>query len=115
MKKNIKIYAVIIGTHLMMQCTSTRELYNVPDEFSDEDKIELVLIANKGKKLYGVHCSKCHGKIYKSMDQGPVFTQEQIKAYEVSMRIRNETHEFTQKMNMQDLDAILIYLKYRKG
>jgi mono/diheme cytochrome c family protein len=114
MEKKISIHFLFFIAFAGIQCGSTKESYNVPPDLSDADKIELVQIANKGQKLYRLHCSDCHGKIYKSMDQGPEFTQEQIKSYEIFMRIRNETHAFTQKMNTQDLDAIIIYLKYRK-
>ncbi len=114
MKKGIILFLATLGLGAFMQCSTTKDAYNVPPELSPEDKIELVQIATRGKKLYGIHCSSCHGKNYKSMDHGDQFTEAQIKAYEVFMRIRNETHEFTQRMNSQDLDAIIIYLKYRK-
>ncbi len=96
-------------------CSTSKQSYYVPPELSDEDKKELVALIKKGSKNYQTFCSECHGSKYTSMDQGPQFTEEQIRTYSVFMKIRNETHGFTQRMSSEDLDTILIYLKYRSN
>ncbi len=111
----LKPLAFITAGAFFLHCSINKKDYYIPPELSKEDQKELTSIIKHGIKLYKINCQECHGSKYQSMDQGPNFTTEQIKSYEVFMKIRNETHGFTQKMNSDDLDAIIIYLKYRKN
>jgi mono/diheme cytochrome c family protein len=98
----------------LISCGVNQKAYNIPPDLSADDKKELLSKIKHGIEMYGVHCQKCHGKHYESQDQGPNFTQEQIRTYEVFMKVRNPTHEFTTVMSTEDLDDIIIFLKYRK-
>jgi mono/diheme cytochrome c family protein len=112
----LKLKFITIGMIgvLFWQCSVNQRAYNIPPELSKADKKELLSIIKHGIKMYKINCQQCHGSKYHSNDQGANFTEEQIRSYQVFMKIRNETHGFTQKMNSDDLDAIIIYLKYRK-
>lgn len=110
----IKCITGLLICILFWHCAVNQKAYNIPPELSKEDKKELLSIIRHGIKMYKINCEQCHGNKYQSKDQEANFTQEQIRSYEVFMKIRNETHGFTQKMNSDDLDAIIIYLKYRK-
>lgn len=113
MNKVCVIFLISFVVLAFSYCSTSKLSYYVPPELSDEDKKELVSLIKKGSKNYQKYCSECHGSKYTSMDQGPQFTEEQIRTYSVFMKIRNETHSFTQRMSSEDLDTILIYLKYR--
>ncbi len=86
----------------------------MPPDLSDADKKEFVSRFNHGVKLYNLNCQKCHSGPNNSNEQGPNFTNDQIKSYEAAMRIQTPTHEFAQKLSAEDIDDIIIYLKFKK-
>lgn len=113
MKKS-NLLAFVSIAFWFWHCSVSKEAYNMPLDLSNEDKREFVAKFNHGIKLYKINCQKCHEGINKNPDQGPSFTLEQINSYEAFLRLRSETHAFTQKMNSDDIDDIIIYLKYKK-
>ena len=84
----------------------------MPPNLSDSDKKEFISRFNHGIKIYKINCDKCHNSSNK--EQGRDFTQEQIRSYEILLKMRTTAHEFTQKMNSDDIDDVIIYLKYRQ-
>ncbi len=103
-----------ISLFLFLACTSAKFVYDYPPNLDPKDKAEYEAFIKKGHKLYNINCSKCHGKTYKSIDSQDKFTENQIRNYAVNLKIRNETHKFTRAMNKDDVDAICVYLRYRK-
>lgn len=95
-------------------CRSVKLSYDYPPNLEPKDKDEYENFIKLGFKLYNKNCSSCHGKTYKSMDGQDQFTENQIRNYAVNLKIRNETHRFTQEMSKDDIDAICVYLRYRK-
>ncbi|NOT36063.1 MAG: hypothetical protein HOP11_01655 [Saprospiraceae bacterium] len=99
---------------LFISCGTGKFLYDYPPNLDAKDKLEYENFIKRGRQLYLVNCSSCHGKNYSSMDGQNQFTETQIRNYAVNLKIRNETHKFTQRMNKDDIDAICVYLRYRK-
>jgi hypothetical protein len=97
---------------LLWHCSVQNTSFNWPPNISESDRKEFVTRFNHGIKLYKINCDKCHNNSSKLPGQD--FTKEQIRSYEIFLKLRNNTHEFTQKMNSEDVDDIIIYLKYRK-
>ncbi|MCC6815947.1 MAG: cytochrome c [Saprospiraceae bacterium] len=105
---------IILVLFFCLACLSSKFEYLYPPNLNPNDISEFDDFIKRGRKLYVVNCSSCHGKIYKSMDGQDRFSEEQIRNYAVNLKIRNVTHKFTQEMSMDDIDAICVYLKYRK-
>lgn len=111
MKKLICAF-LILGVGF--SCSRKKFEYSFPPNLEESKKGEFVSFIHMGRKLYDRHCAKCHGKSYKSMDGQDQFTENQIRNYAVHLKIRNETHKFTKTMTLDDVDAICVYLTYRK-
>lgn len=97
-----------------LSCSSAKFAYDYPPNLDPKDKLEYESFIKRGRILYNKNCSECHGKSYKSIDGQDQFTENQIRNYAVNLKIRNETHKFTTVMAKDDVDAICVYLRYRK-
>lgn len=110
----VKVGGSVLALCLLLACGLHKRDYVYPVNIPVGQEKEFDHFIRRGYRLYGKHCASCHGKYYTSKDGGDRFTELQIRNYAVMMKIRNETHEFTQRIPKDDIDAICVYLKYRK-
>jgi cytochrome c553 len=70
----------------------------------------------KGKILYQMNCSNCHGIFTKGKDSVPNFTKDQISNYRSAVLMANDkkNHAVAAKMSPQQLDYIILFLSLRK-
>jgi mono/diheme cytochrome c family protein len=71
---------------------------------------------DKGKMLYKVNCSKCHGIFTKGKDSIPNFTKDQVDNYRSAVLMaKNKTdHAAAAKMSPQQLEYVILFLTLRK-
>ena len=70
----------------------------------------------KGKILYKINCSSCHGIFTNGKDSIPNFTKDQVSNYRsaVLMAKDKKNHTVAAKMSPQQLDYIILFLTLRK-
>ncbi len=73
------------------------------------DKLE------KGKILYKVHCSSCHGIYTKGVEGIPNFTKIQIDNYHMTALIGMDpiNHAVAKKMSTEQVDQVISFLRFR--
>lgn len=81
-----------------------------------ENKKLLIERAEKGKVLFKIHCSGCHGIFTKGKDGVPNFTKIQIDNYHATALIGLDpnNHTVAKKMSSQQIDYIITFLRLRK-
>jgi mono/diheme cytochrome c family protein len=87
--------------------------YAIPSNVSEANKAALIEKVDKGKVLFKIHCSDCHGIFSKGQDSIPNFTKDQIDNYR-SRTITFQNHPSLRKLSADQFDAILTFLQYRK-
>ncbi len=97
-----------------LTCHTPKLAFDYPPNIVENQREEFESFFKKGYKIYQVNCASCHGKVYKSTDSANQFSDVQIRNYAVNLKIRNETHKFTRTMTKDDIDAVCVYLRYRK-
>lgn len=72
--------------------------------------------AEKGKILYRLHCSECHGIFTKGKDSIPNFTRIQIDNYHSTalIGIDARNHAVAKKMSSEQVDQVITFLRIRK-
>ena len=120
MRKNSARYQtlimVILPGILFMQCIGgKRSAYLIPDNVAEPKRSELISQCKKGKELYKVNCSECHGIFTTGKDKVPNFTTTQIDNYSAKfLRHDPKNHAVTRQMSPEQLNEILMFLRYRK-
>ena len=81
-----------------------------------ENKTLLIARAEKGKALYKIYCSGCHGIFSKGKDGVPNFTKKQIDNYHVTALIGMDptNHAVAKKMSSEQIDYVITFLRLRK-
>lgn len=117
MKKAATILSLCIACVTMIMCSNQRKtLYDIPDHVTRENRELLIERAEKGKVLYKIHCSGCHGIFSKGKDGVPNFTKIQIDNYQATALIGLDpnNHAVAQKMSSQQIDYVITFLRLRK-
>jgi cytochrome c len=99
------------------KCGSEKKTeYDIPDHYTPENKILFVERAEKGKVLYKLHCSGCHGIFEKGKDGVPNFTKVQIDNYHATALIGLDpnNHAVAKKMSSEQIDYVITFLRLRK-
>ena len=115
--KSTLIIIMLLIAALIMQCTSSQKtVYDIPDHVPKEIEVLLVQRAEKGKTLYKIHCTGCHGIFTKGKDGIPNFTKTQIDNYHAAalIGIDPKNHAVAKKMSAEQLDYIFAFLRLRK-
>ena len=102
---------------LLHQCTSEKKtVYVIPDHVTPRNRQLLTEKAEKGRILYKLHCSECHGIFTKGKDGVPNFTQTQIDNYHAAalMGIDPRNHAVAKKMSAEQVDQVITFLSLRK-
>jgi cytochrome c553 len=117
MKLFFIIFIIPICGILFFQCASQKKIeYNLPEPMSAENRAVYMDRLEKGKILYKLNCSSCHGIFTKGKDSVPNFTKDQINNYRSAVLMANDkkNHSAAAKMNPQQLDYIILFLSLRK-
>ncbi|HEY6978187.1 MAG TPA: hypothetical protein VH396_17925 [Chitinophagaceae bacterium] len=112
MTKTIFLIAICI---LATQCSTQKKVeYNIPPDVGEPNRSLLVQRFEKGKILYKIHCSDCHGIYTKGKDSVPNFTKQQIDNYTAIALADPVNHTVIKKISSEQLDYILTFLRLKK-
>ena len=117
----VKLFFTIITfaccTALFYRCTNEKKIkYDIPSHVTKGNKELLIEKAEKGKILYKIHCSGCHGIFAKGKDSIPNFTRIQIDNYHAAalLGIDARNHAVARKMSSEQVDQVMTFLRLRK-
>jgi cytochrome c553 len=102
---------------LCYRCGTTKKVaYDIPDHVTKRNKELLLEKCEKGKVLYKLHCSGCHGIFTKGKDSIPNFTKTQIDNYHSTalIGIDAKNHAVAKKMSSEQVDQVITFLRLRK-
>jgi mono/diheme cytochrome c family protein len=113
--KRSKLLFIAVAALLLAHCTTQKKItYNIPPEYTPEQKKEFLAKMERGKKLYKEHCTNCHGIFKKGVDGMPDFTVQQINIYaERYITHEPQNHAVAMEMAPEQLDMILSFLRAR--
>jgi mono/diheme cytochrome c family protein len=117
LKSFYTILSLLIASSLFFQCTNQKKVkYDIPDHVTAANRELLIAKAEKGKVLYGLHCSACHGIFTKGKDSIPNFTKVQIDNYHAAalIGIDARNHAVAKKMSSEQVDQVMTFLRLRK-
>lgn len=109
--------AVIVFCVVLARCASQKKTeYDIPSHVPPENKALLIARAEKGKTLYKLYCSGCHGIFAKGKDGVPNFTKTQIDNYHATALIGldQNNHAIAKKMSTEQIDYVVTFLRLRK-
>ena len=113
----LTISVFLLSVTLFYCCSSQNKVeYDIPSHVTQINRELLIAKAEKGKILYKLHCSGCHGIFTKGKDSIPNFTKTQIDNYHVTalIGIDARNHAVAQKMSSEQIDQIITFLRIRK-
>lgn len=116
MKRSYVIFLFILSLAGWYCGASRKTEYDIPSHVPPENKKLLIERAEKGKALYKIHCSGCHGIFSKGKDGVPNFTKTQIDNYHTTALIGLDpkNHAVAKKMSSEQIDYIVTFLRLRK-
>jgi mono/diheme cytochrome c family protein len=89
--------------------------YNIPDDITGTQRTELLSSIDKGRRLYRLHCSQCHGIYGKGADNAPHFTDTQIDNYTAwAIRRDKANHAVAANMDTEQLHEVFLFLRSRR-
>ena len=116
--KKLLLYIIVVcfTSILLTQCNSPKKMeYNIPATASGEYKIALQERLDKGKNLYKIYCSGCHGIFSKGKDSIPNFSEQQIDNYNaLFVKQDAKSHAVARKLSQEQIDYILTFLRLRR-
>ncbi len=107
---------IILACILFFQCaTRSKVTYDIPPNYPEERKKEIIALFNKGKELYKANCSECHGIFTKGKDNMPDFTTTQLDNYSTRyIKGDLKNHAVARQMSPEQLNNVLLFLRYKK-
>ncbi len=107
---------IFISAVFLIRCAEKKIEYNLPQPMSDQTRAVYMERLDKGKTLYKLNCSTCHGIFTKGKDSIPNFTKDQINNYRAAVLMAKDqrNHAVAAKMSPQQLDYIILFLSLRK-
>lgn len=117
MKLIYTILVLLTASVLFYQCSNQKKVkYDIPSHVTENNRILLLEKAEKGKILYSLHCSGCHGIFTKGKDSVPNFTRIQIDNYHAAalIGIDARNHAVARKMSSEQVDQVMTFLRLRK-
>jgi cytochrome c553 len=118
LKKIYTITTIIACALLCQQCFTAKKVqYDIPSHVTKENRVLLLEKCEKGKVLYKLHCSGCHGIFTKGKDGIPNFTKLQIDSYHTAALIGMDprNHAIAKKMSSEQIDQVVTFLRLRKA
>ncbi len=113
-KNSLLIVALL--TILSVRCVTADKIsYHYPEHLTKEQRKELKEKCDKGKELFKIHCSECHGIFTKGKEKIPDFTETQIDNYSARfLRHDPKNHAVTKEMSPDQMNQVLNFLRYRE-
>ena len=111
------LYLLAVSAALFFsQCaTDKMSAYDMPVTATKKQKEELLEQCKKGKELFKVNCSECHGIFNTAKDKVPDFTSQQIDNYTARfLRHDPKNHAVAKQMSPDQMNDIILFLRYRK-
>jgi mono/diheme cytochrome c family protein len=101
---------------LFFQCSRFNKITcNIPADYPEARRQQIIGLFDKGKVLYKINCSQCHGIFTKGEDKVPNFTTTQIDNYSASFLRRDpKNHAIVAQMSQEQMGEILTFLRYKK-
>ncbi len=116
MKTRYLILLILIALSLLQCATQSKVTYDIPANFPEARRQQIIEIFNRGKELFKTNCSECHGIFTKGKEKVPNFTNEQLDNY--SIRFLNgdpKNHAVARKMSPEELNDVLLFLRFKKN
>jgi mono/diheme cytochrome c family protein len=115
MKYHCALWAVLVCA-LFFQCaTRDKVTYDIPADYPEARRKEIIELFNKGKVLYKENCSECHGIFTKGKDNVPDFTNQQLDNYSARyIKGDLKNHAVARQMSPEQLNNVLLFLRYKK-
>jgi len=114
MKYKHLLLALFISLFFLECATRYKVTYNIPASYPEAKRKELITLLDKGKELYKINCSDCHGIFTKGKDKVPNFTNAQIDNYSARfMRRDPKNHAVFAQMSPEQLNEVLTFLRYK--
>lgn len=115
-RRYITLLLPMIFAALFVQCFGGKKTkYNLPKTLSKEQRESMLGQCKKGRELYKINCSECHGIFTSGKDKIPNFSDQQIDNYSARfMRHDPNNHAVAQKMSPEQLRDVLSFLRYRQ-
>lgn len=99
---------------LALACATAKpKEYDLPPDLPEIAKVALVDNFEKGKVLYKVHCTDCHGIFTKGKLDIPNFTVTQIDLYSREALLNPSSHAVMKRISQEQLNMIITFLRYR--
>lgn len=115
MKKKLAVIFLLLSVTVMQCAMEKKTQYNIPGYLPEEKKAELLVNLEKGKQLYKMYCSDCHGIFKKGKDGIPNFTSQEIKDYAAAYKANSQlNHAVLKKLLPEEMSMILTFLQLRK-
>lgn len=110
------ILITIVSGILFLQCACSHKItYNIPANYPEDKRKELVTRLDKGKELFKDNCADCHGVFTKGKEKVPNFTNTQIDNYSARFLRRDpRNHAVLRNMSPDQMNDILAFLRYKK-
>ena len=117
MTKTFYVILIFLSASIFYQCSNQKKVeYDIPSHVTPLNRELLIQKAEKGKVLYKLHCSGCHGIFTKGKDSIPNFTKIQIDNYHSAalIGIDAKNHAVARKMSADQVDQVITFLRIRK-
>ena len=118
--KYVMLFCALVLSNLFARCYAQNKVeqdtveYNFGMDVSEANKKLFIERAEKGKILYKIHCTDCHGIFTKAKDSIPDFTKQQIDNYQARSIMAFKSHAKVRGLSYEQLDYILSFLRLRK-
>jgi Cytochrome C oxidase, cbb3-type, subunit III len=106
---------LIIICTCLVQCKTQKIEYNIPSHVSAQNRAIFLERCEKGRILFKINCSGCHGIFTKGKDGVPNFTKDEIDNYRAVVLIARDqkNHAVAAKMSPEQIDHIITFLSLR--
>ncbi|HOA36766.1 MAG TPA: hypothetical protein PLQ32_02945 [Flavihumibacter sp.] len=94
--------------------TACKTEYAFPQDIPPSVHPDLIQRFKKGKVLYKIHCTECHGIYAKGHLDVPNFTEYQIDFYSREALLNPAAHTVMRKISNEQLNMIILFLRYRR-
>jgi len=115
MKYHYALLTVVVCVMFLQCATPNKVTYDIPANYPEARRKEIIELFNKGEVLYKANCSECHGIFSKGRDSVPDFTTQQLDSYS-SRYIKGDikNHAVARQMSPEQLNNVLLFLRYKK-
>ena len=116
----MKLATIIAVLAIAQTCAAQKKkaelLYNYPPGIVEEKKAEFIQFCEKGKTLYGIHCSGCHSRTVDGKEIVPDFTPMQLDAYDMRLGFTKHQSTLTERnIPEEELELVIFFLSHKKS